>query len=116
MAKDLVKEGIALALGIARISANQFDKAISGLEKRHKVSRKESEAFLRNWAAQQLRQMEAIKAKLRREALKTRLYSSKDLAKINGILRSISAEVSRLEKKKRKAESPGRKARKKKKR
>lgn len=115
MAKDLVKEGVAFALGLARISARQFDGVIKGLEKRHKVSSKEGEAMVRGWAAQQLLHLQRMQERLKREVLKTRLYSSNDLAKLNGVLKRISAEIARLQKKKKKAESSGRKAKGKKK-
>ncbi len=111
MAKDLIKEGVALALGVVRISGEQFNKAIKQLEKKNKVSSKEGKAMVYKWVSEQQKQLVKMRRTLKKEALRTRLYSSKDLAKMNQIIKNLSNEIFKLQKKKTKAEATRKKER-----
>jgi len=113
MAKDLIKEGVAIALGVVKISGEQFNKVIRQLEKKNKVSSKEGKAMVYKWLSEQQKQLEKTRRKLKKEALRTRLYSSKDLAKMNQVIKNLSKEIVKLQKKKRKAEAARKKERKK---
>jgi len=110
-AKDLIKEGVALALGVVRISGEQFNKAIKQLEKKNKVSSKEGKAMVYKWVSEQQKQLVKMRRTLKKEALRTRLYSSKDLAKMNQIIKNLSNEIFKLQKKKTKAEATRKKER-----
>jgi len=111
MAKDLIKEGVALALGVVRISGEQFNKAIKQLEKKNKVSSKEGKAMVYKWVSEQQKQLVKMRKTLKTEALRTRLYSSKDLAKMNQVIKNLSKEIMKLQKKKTKAEATRKKER-----
>lgn len=113
MAKDLIKEGVAIALGVVKISGEQFNKVIRQLEKKNKVSSKEGKAMVYKWLSEQQKQLEKTRRKLKKEALRTRLYSSKDLSKMNQVIKNLSKEIVKLQKKKRKAEAARKKERKK---
>lgn len=113
MAKDLIREGMAFALGVVRISGEQFNKAVKQLEKRNKVSPRESKAMVYRWFSEQQRELEKMRNKLKREALRTKLYSSKDLAKMNQVIKNLSREIVKLQKKKKKAEAARKKQKKK---
>jgi len=109
MAKDLIKEGITFALGMARISGQQFGKVVRRLERTNKVSSKEGEKMVYAWLADQQKQLEKMKKRLKREAVKTRVYTTKDLKQINTLIRNLSKEILALQKKKKKAEAAARK-------
>ena len=113
MAKDIIKEGLTFALGIVKISGEQFGKIVKGLERKNKVSSKEGERMVYSWIANQQKQLERMRKRLKREALKTRIYSSGDLAEMNRVIKKLSGEISSLQKKKKKAEAATRKLKKK---
>jgi len=113
MAKDLVKEGLTFALGVVKISGERFNKAVKTLERRNKVSSNEGKKMVSAWLSQQQKQLEKMKKKLKREAVKTKIYSSKDLAKMNSAIKKLSKEIIRLQKKKKKTERAVRKGKKK---
>jgi polyhydroxyalkanoate synthesis regulator phasin len=113
MAKDLIKEGVALALGVVRISGEQFNKVIKQLEKRNKVSSKEGKTMVYKWVSEQQKQLEKMRRKLKKEVLRTKLYSSKDLSKMNQVIKNLSKEIVKLQKKKKKAEAVRKKERRK---
>ncbi|MBN2067763.1 MAG: hypothetical protein JW744_04810, partial [Candidatus Diapherotrites archaeon] len=79
----------------------------------HKLSSKEGEKMVYKWLAEQQRQLESMRKRLKSEVLKTKLYSSKDLAKLNSAIKRLSKEISRLQSKKKKAEKARKKVRKK---
>ena len=80
MAKDLVKEGMTFAFGLVKISGQRFNKVIKGLEKRNRVSSNEGEKMVYRWISEQQKQLEKMRRQIKREALRTRIYSAKDLA------------------------------------
>ncbi len=104
MAKDMVKEGLTFALGIVKISGEQFNRVVKGLEKKHKVSSNEGKRMVYAWITQQQKQLEKMQRNLKREVLKTRLYSAKDLEKMNSLIKRLSREITKLQRKKKKAE------------
>ena len=113
MAKDLIKEGMTFALGIVKISGEQFNKVVKGLERKNQVSSKEGKKMVQAWVGQQLKQMQKMKIKLKKEALKTRLYTSRDIAGFNKVIKNLSNEIAKLQTKKKKTESVTRKKKKK---
>jgi len=112
MAKDLMKEGLTFALGMVRITGEQFNNAVKKLERRNRVSSKEGKGIVLAWVAEQQRQLKGLQKRLKREALRTRLYSSKDLANLNKAVKRVSAEIAKLQKKKKTAEKAGKAGRK----
>jgi hypothetical protein len=104
MARDFIKEGVTFALGLANISGRKFSSAVKKLEKEHKVSSKEGEKMVYSWIAEQQRQLEKMRKRMKKEALHTKIYSSADLARINRAVKDISKGIAVLEKKKKKAE------------
>ncbi len=107
MPKDAIKEGMNFALGIVKISGENFNKIMKGLEKKNKLSANDGKKMVYRWAAEQQKQLVKMQAKMRamkKNALKTRLYSSKDLAEINKVIKTLSTQIAVLEKKKKKAE------------
>jgi polyhydroxyalkanoate synthesis regulator phasin len=113
MAKDLVKEGMTFALGLVKISGKRFNKVIKGLEKRNKVSSNEGEKMVYRWLSEQQKQLEKMRKQIKREALRTRVYSAKDLAALNRVVKKLSKEIAGLEKKKKKTEKQAKKRKKK---
>ena len=112
MAKDVIKEGMTFALGVIRISGENFNRIMKRLEKRKKLSSREGERMVYKWFADQQRQLEKMRKRMRKEALKTRLYSSKDLAELNRVIRNLSKHITALEKKKKKSETETKKKKK----
>lgn len=104
MAKDVIKEGMTFALGVIRISGENFNRIMKRLEKRNKLSSREGERMVYKWFADQQRQLERMRKRMRKEALKTRLYSSRDLTELNRVIGNLSKHITALEKKKKKAE------------
>ena len=109
MPKDMIKEGLTVALGIVKISGEKFSKAIKSLEKSNKVSSKEGEKMVYSWIADQQTQLEKMRKNLKKEVLKTKLYSSKDLEDMNKVIKKLSNEIVSLQKKKKKAEAVAKK-------
>ena len=108
MPKDAIKEGMTFALGIVKISGENFNKIMTGLEKKNKLSANEGKKMVYNWVSEQQKQLKKMQAKMRtmkKDALKTRMYSSKDLAEINKVIKNLSVQIATLEKKKKKAEA-----------
>ena len=108
MPKDAIKEGMNFALGIVKISGENFNKIMTGLEKKNKLSANEGKKMVYSWLNEQQKQLVKMQAKMRamkKKALKTRLYSSKDLAEINKVIKNLSAQIGALENKKKKAEA-----------
>ena len=107
MPKDAIKEGMTFALGIVKISGENFNKIMTGLEKKNKLSANEGKKMVYNWVSEQQKQLKKMQAKMKtmkKNALKTRMYSSKDLAEINKVIKNLSVQIATLEKKKKKAE------------
>ena len=107
MPKDVIKEGMTFALGIVKISGENFNKIMTGLEKKNKLSANEGKKMVYTWISEQQKQLKKMQEKMRtmkRQALKTKLYSSKDLAEINKVIKNLSVQITALEKKKKKAE------------
>ena len=107
MPKDAIKEGMTFALGIVKISGENFNKIMTGLEKKNKLSANEGKKMVYTWISEQQKQLKKMQEKMRtmkRQALKTKLYSSKDLAEINKVIKNLSVQIATLEKKKKKAE------------
>ena len=109
MPKDMIKEGLTVALGMVKISGEKFSKAIKSLEKSNKVSSKEGEKMVYSWIADQQTQLEKMRKNLKKEVLKTKLYSSKDLEDMNKVIKKLSNEIVSLQKKKKKAEAVAKK-------
>jgi len=109
MPRDMIKEGLTVALGMVKISGERFSKAIKALEKSNKVSSKEGEKMVYSWIADQQKQLEKMRKKLKKEALKTKLYSSRDLEEMNRVIKKLSKEIVTLQKKKKKAEAAAKK-------
>ncbi len=108
MPKDAIKEGMTFALGIVKISGENFNKIMKGLEKKNKLSANEGKKMVYNWVTVQQKQLVKMQAKMRamkKQALKTRLYSSKDLAEVNKVIKNLSLQIAGLEKKKKNAET-----------
>jgi len=108
MPKDVIKEGMTFALGIVKISGENFNKIMTGLEKKNKLSANEGKKMVYTWVSEQQKQLKKMQEKMRtmkRQALKTKLYSSKDLAEINKVIKNLSVQIEALEKKKKKAEA-----------
>ncbi len=112
MPKDMIKQGMTFALGLVKISGQRFNRVIRQLEKSNKVSSKEGEKMVYRWISEQQKQLEKIRRQVKREALKTRAYSSNDLAALNRVVKKLSKEIGTLEKKKKKAEAVRRKSKK----
>ncbi len=107
MPKDAIKEGMTFALGIVKISGENFNKIMTGLEKKNKLSANEGKKMVYAWISEQQKQLKKMQEKMRtmkKQALKTKLYSSKDLVEINKVIKNISVQIETLEKKKKKAE------------
>ncbi len=107
MPKDAIKEGMTFALGIVKISGENFNKIMTGLEKKNKLSANEGKKMVYTWINEQQKQLKKMQEKMRtmkRQALKTKLYSSKDLAEINKVIKNLSVQIAALGKKKKKAE------------
>jgi len=109
MPKEAIRNGINFALGIIKISGENFNKAVESLEKSKKLSSSEGEKMVYAWFAKQQGQLETMRKRMKKEALKTRLYSSNDLAEMNRVIMGLSKQITVLEKKKRKAEGAGKK-------
>ncbi len=108
MPKDAIKEGMTFALGIVKISGENFNKIMTNLEKKNKLSANEGKKMVYNWVSEQQKQLKKMQAKMetmKKNALKTRMYSSKDLAEINKVIKNLSAQIASLEKKKKNAEA-----------
>ena len=108
MPKDAIKEGMNFALGIVKISGENFNKVMKGLEKKNKLSANEGKRMVGKWFNEQQKQLKKMQEKMRtmkKQALKTRIYSSKDLAEINKVIKNLSVQIAALEKKKKKAET-----------
>ena len=113
MAKDLIKEGMTFALGLAKISGQRFNKVIKGLEKKNKVSSNEGEKMVYRWISEQQKQLEKMRRQIKKESIRTRIYSAKDLVALNKVVKKLSKEIAGLEKKKKKTEKAARKSKKK---
>ena len=108
MPKDAIKEGMTFALGIVKISGENFNKIMTGLEKKNKLSANEGKKMVYTWINEQQKQLKKMQEKMRtmkKQALKTKLYSSKDLAEINKVIKILSVQIAALETKKKKAET-----------
>ncbi len=112
MAKDVIKQGMTFALGMVKISGEKFSKAIKKLERSNKVSSKEGQKMVYSWVSDQQKQLEKMRKQIKREALKTRLYTSKDLNEMNKVMKKLSSEIVALQKKKKKAEASAKKKKK----
>jgi polyhydroxyalkanoate synthesis regulator phasin len=115
MPKDAIRDGMNFALGLIKISGDNFNKAVKKLENSKKLSSSEGEKMVYAWLASQQRQLETMRKKMKKKVLKTRLYSSNDLAEMNRVIQGLSRQITILENKKRKAEKPGKKKKAKKK-
>lgn len=113
MAKDAIKEGLVFALGVVKISGEQFNKVIRQLEKKNKVSSVEGKKMVYRWINDQQKQLERMRRNLKKESVKTKLYNSRDLIKMNSLIRRLSREILSLNKKKKKAEASASKKKKK---
>ncbi|MFA4855005.1 MAG: hypothetical protein WC634_00250 [archaeon] len=109
MPKDVIRDGMNFALGLVKISGDNFNKAVKRLEKSKKLSSNEGEKMVYAWLAEQQRQLETMRKRMKKKALKTRLYSSNDLAEMNRVIQNLSRQITILENKKRKAEKSGKK-------
>lgn len=109
MPKDVIRDGMNFALGLVKISGDNFNNAVKSLEKSKKLSSSEGEKMVYAWLASQQRQLETMRKRMKKEALKTRLYTSKDLAEMNRVIQNLSGQITVLENKKRKAEKSGKK-------
>lgn len=109
MPRDAIKDGMNFALGLVKISGENFNEAVKRLENSKKLSSNEGEKMVYAWLAKQQRQLETIRKRMKKAALKTRLYSSDDLAEMNRVIQNISRQITVLENKKRKAEKSGKK-------
>jgi len=112
MAKDLVREGMTFALGIIKISGERFNKVVKGLERRNKLSGVEGKKMVYRWLSEQQKQLEKMRRSIKREALRTKVYSAKDLMVLKRTLKNLSKEIVSLEKRKKKAESAAKKKKK----
>ena len=109
MPKDLVKEGLTFALGVVKISGERFNKVVKGLEKKNKVSGKEGKTMVYAWVNEQQKSLENMRKNLKKEALKTKIYSAKDLENLNKAVKKLSKEIASLQKKKKKVEKQSKK-------
>jgi len=109
MPKDVIRDGMNFALGLVKISGDNFNKAVKRLENSKKLSSNEGEKMVYAWLAEQQRQLERMRKRMKKAALNTRLCSSNDLAEMNRVIQNLSRQITVLENKKRKAEKPGKK-------